>query len=68
MPAATVIKANTKFFGATDLKLADLRLLRNSVLDHEPKPVKPVALQPGAGNPFGQPGRGGRIIIMGGGG
>ena len=63
----TVIKANTKFFGATDLKLADLRLLRNSALDHEPKPVKPVALQPGVGNPFGQPGAGGRIIILGGG-
>ena len=63
----TVIKANTKFFGATDLKLADLRLLRNSALDHEPKPLKPAVLQPGAGNPFGPPGAGGRIIILGGG-
>ena len=60
----TVIKANTKFFGATDLKLADLRLLRNSALDHEPKPV---VLQPGVGNPFGPPGAGGRVIILGGG-
>ncbi len=63
----TVIKANTKFFGATDLKLADLRLLRNSALDHEPKPAKPVAYPPGAGNPFGQPGAGGRVIFLGGG-
>ena len=66
----TVIKANTKFFGATDLKLADLRLLRNSALDHEPKPLKPVPLQPGVRNPFGPPGAPpgvGGIIILGGG-
>ncbi len=63
----TVIKANTKFFGATDLKLADLRLLRNSALDHEPKPVKSVVRPSGAGNPFGPPGAGGPVIILGGG-
>ena len=60
-PANIMVRANGQ------LKLADLRLLRNSALDHEPKPAKPVALQPGVGNPFGQPGAGGRIIILGGG-
>jgi len=65
----TAIKANTKFFGETTLRLADLRVLRNIALDHaEPKakpakPVKPV----GAGGPFGPPGAGaGPIIILGG--
>ena len=57
---STMIKANTKFFGPTDLKLADLRVLRNSALDHEPAPTKPVKpSRPGGilppGGAFGGP-------------
>ena len=35
----TGVKANTKFFGETTLKLADLRTLRNKVLDPDPPPL-----------------------------
>ena len=41
------IKANTKFFGETTLKLADLRSLRNTILDPAPKPVIAVKPKPG---------------------
>ena len=55
------IKANTKFFGETTLKLADLRTLRNKVLD----PDKPATATPGA--KYG-PGPADQIFFPGGGG
>ncbi len=47
------IKANTKFFGETILKLADLRTLRNTLL--EPTPKSGTAVKPKPGMP-GVPG------------
>ena len=46
----TGLKANTKFFGETTLKLADLRTLRNKVLDPD-KPAQPVTGRQPGGNP-----------------
>ena len=40
---ADTIQATTKFFGETKLKLADLRTLRNVILDPAPKPVVATA-------------------------
>jgi hypothetical protein len=49
---ADTIQASTKFFGETKLKLADLRTLRNVILDPAPKPA--VATAPV--RPGGRPG------------
>ena len=56
----TGLKANTKFFGETTLKLADLRTLRNKVLDPD-KPAKPSPGLP-AHNLEVFPGGGGVIL------
>ncbi len=66
---ADTIQATTKFFGETKLKLADLRTLRNVILDPAPKPVVATApvrpnRQGGAGMQLPQPG----IIFIPGGG
>ncbi len=47
------IKAHTKFFGETTLKLADLRTLRNTLLEPTPKPGP--AVKPNPGNRLGGP-------------
>lgn len=48
---AETIQATTKFFGETKLKLADLRTLRNVVLDPAPKPAVATAPVRGNGRP-----------------
>ena len=48
------IKVTTKFFGETTLKFADLRTLRNTALDPEPKPPVPGRpIRNPRVNPFG---------------